>query len=529
MKKVPFYPLCIALFGLLSVFAANTGEASAAELVSPAAIVLLATMLLFGAVRLAMRDVHRAALVVAAAVFFFLSYRLWVNVLWSIWPVQSLRLIYFRTVLVFQGLLLIGIAYAALRRLKSPRSLTSRLNALSLVLLACPVLVVASREGLFERSSAAAASPDVRERQLPAVLNPSVDRPDIYFIVLDAHGRQDILREQYDYDNAPFIQHLRDKGFYVAQQSCSNYMWTEVSVPSALNMRYLNDLPGQDQQEKQRLSVELFSNNALTAELKTVGYHTVAFEAIASWLCLKNSNIYYSISDHVGFTAFQQLILDTSALSQFGGDAIRAHFALDQFHLKREMMLYKLAKLPQVAARPGPKFVFLHIMSPHTPFVFAADGSDPVKRGYGSMFDGINDDITSEQYHHWYREQATFTDNQVGIMIDRVLAASRKPPIIVLIGDHGPRAGMIAEPDASSLRECLSNLTAVYLPGKNHRGLYPRITPVNLFRIVLNDYFDAKLPMLEDKSYYSYPDMFDLRDVTDVTESPVASVPIDGH
>jgi hypothetical protein len=184
------------------------------------------------------------------------------------------------------------------------------------------------------------------------------------------------------------------------------------------------------------------------------------------------------------------------------------------------MMLYKLSKLPQVAVQPGPKFVFLHMMEPHTPFVFAADGSDPAKRGYGSIFDGLNEDVTDEQYHAWYRAQAKFTDKQTAVMIDRVLAASRTPPVIVLIGDHGPRSGMVPEPDASNLRECMSNLTAVYLPGKNNQGLYPQITPVNLFRVVLNDYFDAKLPMLEDKSYYSYPEMFDLRDVTEVVASP---------
>jgi hypothetical protein len=64
-------------------------------------------------------------------------------------------------------------------------------------------------------------------------------------------------------------------------------------------------------------------------------------------------------------------------------------------------------------------------------------------------------------------------------------------------------------------------LTAIYLPGKNNEGLYSQITPVNIFRVILNDYFDAKLPLLEDHSYYSYPSQFASRDVTEVVKQSV--------
>jgi hypothetical protein len=103
-------------------------------------------------------------------------------------------------------------------------------------------------------------------------------------------------------------------------------------------------------------------------------------------------------------------------------------------------------------------------------------------------------------------------------MIDAILARSSKPPVIVLIGDHGPRSGMRVELEESNLPECMSNLTAVLLPGKNAAGLYPQITPVNLFRVVLNDYFNTKLPLLEDRSYYSYPTPFMPHDVTEIVK-----------
>ncbi|HSZ58084.1 MAG TPA: sulfatase-like hydrolase/transferase [Tepidisphaeraceae bacterium] len=525
MKRFAFYPLCIGLFALLSVFASNTEEASARELLVPAALVLTGTLAVLAVAGLAMRSVHRGALFAAAFVFCFLTYGFWVDVLWAMHPEPALRVAYHRAILVVQGLALIGIGYFVVRA-KDPQSLTPRLNRFSLILLACPVVIVLGRWISAGLRAAPSATATADQSLLIAPLSKSAERPDIYFIVLDAHGRQDVLRDQYHYDDGPFLQHLRDKGFWIGDQTTSNYMWTELSVPATLNMRYLNDLPGEDVAARIRVAAQLHRNSALVAELRTLGYRTVAFEALEKWLCLDNSDIYYSVSNQIGFTPLQQLLLDTSALSQFGGERIRSRLVLDQFHLKREMMLFKFATMPQVAALKGPKFVFLHVMEPHTPFVFAADGSDPGKRGYGSMFDGLNDDITVAQYHDWYREQAIYTDNQAAIMIDRVLARSAKPPVIVLIGDHGPRSGMTTDPTASDLHEYMGNLTAVYLPGKDNRGLYPQITPVNLFRVVLNDYFDAGLPMLPDKSYYSYPQQFPLRDVTAVVKPGAQTQPV---
>ena len=527
MKRFPFYPLCVGVFALLSVYASNADQAAARDLLVPGLIILAATGALLGLGKLALRNVHRAAILVAAIVFCFMTFGRWVDALWAIRPDPMHRMLYQHAILIVQALLLGIIGYAVVRRLKNPKALTPSLNWFGCILLACPLLVIATQQvrgGGFHSTAVAASSttaPSDRSLLIASLVRPA-DPPDIYFIVCDAHGRQDILRDEYEYDDGPFLQHLRDKGFYIADQSTSNYMWTELSIPSTLNMRYLDNLSGNDT-SKGRQATGLVRNNALVAELKSIGYRTVALESMEPWLCLDNADVYYTASDRVGLTPLQQLILDSTALSQFGGKALENRLTLDQFHRKREITLYELAKMPQVAALVGPKFVFLHIYSPHTPFVFAADGTDPLARGYGSIFDGMNADVTEQQYHDWYREQAIYTDARVAQMVDQILARSARPPVIVLIGDHGPRSGMRPDPDASNLPECMSNLTAVLLPGKDAQGLYPQITPVNLFRVVLDDYFNAGLPMLPDKSYYSYPTPFHLYDVTAAVKPKIHS------
>ena len=48
-------------------------------------------------------------------------------------------------------------------------------------------------------------------------------------------------------------------------------------------------------------------------------------------------------------------------------------------------------------------------------------------------------------------------------------------------------------------------LNAYDLP-KGDTTLYASLSPVNTFRLVLDNYFNQHYPLLEDVSYYSYPE-----------------------
>jgi len=523
MSRIPFYPFVVGLLSLLGIYVSNMNDATPRELVMPIAILLLGTLVLFAVGTAITRGVHRTAPIVAGVIFCFMTYRYWVDSLYSINHRPNLVHAYRWAVLVIDGVAIGFLAFRAMRRTSNPRMWTRNLNKLSLFLLACPILL-----GIANLLRAAPAANAGAVRPPPVLIEHpdlTLDKPDIYLFIMDAHGRNDILREQYHYDDSPFLNHLKDAGFYVADQSTSNYMWTVMSLSATLNLRYIVEAEGNDPAKLQDV-INLLHNSALVAQLKQLGYKTVSLESTEKWLSFSEFDSYQRISNQIGLTPLQQLIVDTSALSQLGGESIKSKFVLDRFHAKREIFQFKLAEVPAIAARPGPKFVLVHFFEPHTPFVFAADGSDPINRGYGSMLDGLNEEVTNEQYHAWYRDQVTYADERVGQMIDQVLARSKKPPIIVLMGDHGPRSGVKAEPSESDLEECMSNLTAIYLPGKNNEGLYPQITPVNIFRVILNDYFDAKLPLLEDHSYYSYPSQFASQDVTEDVKPSVQNAVI---
>jgi len=89
--------------------------------------------------------------------------------------------------------------------------------------------------------------------------------PDVYYIILDGYAGSKSLQMLLNYDNSEFIDFLTNKGFYVPSESFSNYKWTRHSIPSTLNMKYINSLAeekGIDSMNIQKL-VEISRDNTV--------------------------------------------------------------------------------------------------------------------------------------------------------------------------------------------------------------------------------------------------------------------------
>jgi hypothetical protein len=163
-----------------------------------------------------------------------------------------------------------------------------------------------------------------------------------------------------------------------------------------------------------------------------------------------------------------------------------------------------LEQLQQVASIPGPKFVFTHLLIPHPPFVFDAQGGPLVPRYPFTLLDGDAFLGTHEEYLHGYRDQVQYVNQVMEQVLGAILRESARPPVIVIHGDHGPGSGLDWESaEGTDLRERSSILSAYLLPGAPAGTVYPSITPVNSFRLVLNHYFGTALELLPDRSYFS--------------------------
>jgi hypothetical protein len=88
--------------------------------------------------------------------------------------------------------------------------------------------------------------------------------------------------------------------------------------------------------------------------------------------------------------------------------------------------------------------------------------------------------------------------------LDEIMTKSKQPPIIIIQSDHGPGSMLDWEkPEKTNMQERLGILLAYYLPGAGEIATDKVTSPVNVFRLVMNRYFGAKLQFLRNDSYYS--------------------------
>src|SRR5690606_11559388 len=100
-------------------------------------------------------------------------------------------------------------------------------------------------------------------------------QPDIYYIILDAHTRPDVMA-RFGYDSTPFVQKLEAMDFYVASCSHANYWLTTFSVGATLRMEYFG--PEYDNES----ALPDWKVSAALQNLRQLGYQVVTFETRAN-------------------------------------------------------------------------------------------------------------------------------------------------------------------------------------------------------------------------------------------------------
>jgi hypothetical protein len=335
--------------------------------------------------------------------------------------------------------------------------------------------------------------------------------PDVYYIILDAYARSDVLRNTFDYDNGGFLKRLREKGFYIAARSTSNYCQTALSLSSSLNCRYHDRLAGTAASPGE-LSAML-RHNAVVGTLKRHGYRFVSYATDYDLTDFPDADLFLAPQREAPReNPFYNLLLDRTPLRMRSRVWISGSKSdtTDSYTALRERTNYVFNTLGLVAGNYSPKFVFAHVVSPHPPFVFGENGEDvsphhmPYFLADGSLYNSFYHGTID--YVSGYRAQAAYITKRAEAAVTEILRNSAEPPIIILQSDHGSGAHwncQSADPRKSDVKERLSILNCYYLPGGGNKGLYEDISPVNSFRLIFNNYFGAKLKLLPDRSYLS--------------------------
>lgn len=487
---VPWYPLAISSYPVLTLLAANMGQVGLDAVVRPLMASVLFGGLVFFLLWLFLRRVHKAAFLTALWLALFFSYGHIYIYIDEKYPDSNYTTWLVAAWILFFALTLFWVTRPRLTFISS----AATLNTVALALLAMAGWQILSESP--PRSVHALALPEAPiQMDLVRPENP----PDVYFFLLDSYTRADLLEQAYGFDNSEFLNGLRQRGFFVAECSQSNYVRTEISLGSSLNLHYLQELSDKFSPDSTKRSLlwDSLKHNAVRYNFESMGYETITAQTEFEWLNIKDSNHYLSpppISS--GMTEFEGLFLRTT-LARYAQDwgwvdpdSLAGVGSRDRFNTV-------FNEIDDIAKMPQPTFAYLHLISPHPPFVFDANGipTNPA-------------DFWNEQrlyparlYQRGYVDQAQFLNRKLLQAVDTILTESDVPPIIIIQGDHGP---WLQPKDKR-----MWILAAMYFPGHQDK-LYSTITPVNIFRLVFNFYFGGKYDLLEDISYFSpVPKLYD--------------------
>jgi hypothetical protein len=522
IRQRVFHPLLFAAYPVLALLAYNIDWLRPQQGLRALLLSIGVALLLLVVLARLLHSWHRAGLLVSLFLILFFSYGHLYDSLKLGLGAEIGRHRYLAPVFLAAGA---GLAWWILRRVRHPEAATRVLNLVGAVAVAFPLFTLA-RWGYLALTTTQTPPATTAALHLPEGQRP----PDIYYIIVDAYGRQDTLQKVFDMDNSPFLSFLEDHGFYVARSSRSNYAQTGLSLASSLNMDYVDKLiPNLTSESQGRGALwKLIQHSEVRRQLESLGYTTVAFSTGLTGTEWTDADYYYTAGSADkdlslrGATPFESLIMETSLVRLVSDGVVALPRLLPglryPYEIHRSRIRFIFQELKNLPPTKEPKFVFAHIISPHPPFVFAADGT-PVTPNvpFSLRFTFFGGDPGSQAYIDGYSEQVKFVNSQLEEVVQAILKNSEVPPVIIIQGDHGPdsNSGRL-----SYVQERMTNFNAYHLPGGN-AGLYPGITPVNSFRLIFDDIFGGKYPLLKDQVYFSqYDTPYNLVDETASIQQP---------
>ena len=494
--RLPLYPIILPVGFVIDMWLKTSLDASL--LLRPIVVAVLAAVALTGAAILFTRDRDKGAVLASLAAV-------------AIVGGDDLRV-------VALALVAICLVVALARRRPTVTKLppwsraTSLLDLVSVVMLG---ILTATAASSFVSPMLPDSQPDLSTRH-PA---PTSDRPpDIVVILLDAHGREDLLAERYGEDVSEFVASLSARGFDVSPRSRSNYMSTSLTLTSMFNYAHLSDLTlpmSTDPSFGSALRSHLDRNKAF-ATLRAAGYRIATVSAGFDGDALRSADVFID----GGQVNELEAVLITNSILRRTLTTLAPNALPDQVRDRVRWNLSPSNWLPRLVT-PGashdPSFLFVHVPSPHPPYVFARDGTN--RNPDVSFADNIPD-VNQGQAQisalaEAYANQLAYVDELTISAVDEVLLSMPSDCVLIVMSDHGPAVHIDWEHlSTTDTDERFGTLFAARTPGSpNLFGDAP--TPVNLFPTLFNRYLDLRLPMASNSSFIGVPPRQDLIEIGD--------------
>ncbi len=318
-----------------------------------------------------------------------------------------------------------------------------------------------------------------------------VQKPDVYYIVLDEYPGFKSLQDSFAFSNNAFKDYLFQRSFKVLPVF-SNYDLTYFSMSSILNMNYVkSDFKNLEltQRDLQKRGVEIKKASVFSI-FQSMGYQmeNLSIFDIADKRPVSSENSFLLahavlLTDKILHNRMKRDIGDKlGKIIPFWKN--RNFYYHDVDNKYTEKMLLKKVRVKT----EKPAFVYAHFMMPHGPYYYDSLGN---KNPYPkiSSYTLWNDKRLFVSY-------IKYVNKRMENMLDNII--SKNPDaVIIVMGDHGYREyadKRIYQPYR------YDNLCAVRFPDNNHISFKESWSNVNLFRYLFNCQFNQHMPYLSDST-----------------------------
>lgn len=351
--------------------------------------------------------------------------------------------------------------------------------------------VAASR---IEKDSVAAPATDGRPLTTD---QPNLAGPDVYYFLLDGYSGQTGLREFSGFDNSPFIDDMKRRGFVDAtnittRDQRSNYLFTPQTLGSIFALDYPMTRDEKTWQEPWRLFPSMVDGARvppLIRQLESAGY--TVWQTFNTWAGCSGRNM-RCLGGH-GSLVFDYMTMAFVATTPLGR-AVTLSLG------RRVDGLVSLAEhLPVMKASKQPFFVFVHSLTTHPPFYLNAECERRDLQQADIDFSWKNTPA--------YVGAVKCVNAKVTALVDSILADNPNA-LIVLQSDHGSGFTVdwelpLAKWPVSFVRERGSILNLIKAPGACARWLDRSLAQINTARFVVGCVSGHAPQYLPEQTYIS--------------------------
>jgi len=337
---------------------------------------------------------------------------------------------------------------------------------------------------------------NAEKAEVPVVVNTTTNKnyPDIYFIIFDEFAGFDTMRSYWKYQGVDdFVNFVKSKGFFVAENSKSNSLATFHQLVERLNYK---EYPLVSSADDVNVYFNDIYNNQVMRYLKQKGYTIVGFDEtdhfFGSFSTIPTDYSFGYDANKMAnlgilFDDFGSLVADNTMLRAFSNYYKIMDPTLEQHRTWINFTADNLGKLNNI---PAPRFVFVHFILPHKPFMFAEDGT-PVDTAFHYNWD---------YYLGTYKYSIKIAERTINNILSN--ADPNRPPVIIIQSDHGARNLLTAKPGSKTLVNFPDDyrfhiMNIMYLPGFDISQLPQDMNPINTFPIIFNHLFNADIPLLK--------------------------------